>query len=281
VSPARSISLPEEVVIDAGHARGQYLHDLWRYRELFVFLAWRDLLVRYKQTVVGVSWAVIRPLLAMLILSLVFGRLGKMPSGGVPYPLLVFCGLLPWQLFATALTDSGNSLVANSGLISKVYFPRLIVPAGSVITSLADFLFALVILVGLMIWYQYIPPATIVFLPLFVLMAVAVSFSVGVWVAALMVRYRDFRVIIPLMVQLGLYVSPVGFFSGVVPTEYRLLYSLNPMVGVIDGVRWCILGGENQLYWPGLAASVIGVIAMLTTGVRYFRRTERTFADVI
>jgi len=275
------MSASEEVVIDAGQARGRYLHDLWRYRELFVFLAWRDLLVRYKQTVVGVSWAVIRPLLAMIILSLVFGRLGKMPSGGVPYPLLVFCGLLPWQLFSTALADSGNSLVANSGLISKVYFPRLIVPAGSVITSLADFCFALVILVGLMIWYQYMPPATIVFLPLFVLLAVAASFGVGVWVAALMVRYRDFRVIIPLMVQLGLYISPVGFFSGVVPTEYRLLYSLNPMVGVIDGVRWCILGGENQLYWPGLVASVIGVIFMLTTGVRYFRRTERTFADVI
>jgi len=275
------MSASEEVVIDAGQARGRYLHDLWRYRELFVFLAWRDLLVRYKQTVVGVSWAVIRPLLAMIILSLVFGRLGKMPSGGVPYPLLVFCGLLPWQLFSTALADSGNSLVANSGLISKVYFPRLIVPAGSVITSLADFCFALVILVGLMIWYQYMPPATIVFLPLFVLLAVAASFGVGVWVAALMVRYRDFRVIIPLMVQLGLYISPVGFFSGVVPTEYRLLYSLNPMVGVIDGVRWCILGGENQLYWPGLVASVMGVIFMLTTGVRYFRRTERTFADVI
>jgi lipopolysaccharide transport system permease protein len=273
--------VPEEVVIDAGRAGGRYLHDLWRYRELFLFLAWRDLLVRYKQTVVGVAWAVIRPVLAMLILSLVFGRFGKMPSGGVPYPLLVFCGLLPWQLFSTALTDSGNSLVANSGLISKIYFPRLIVPAGSVITSLVDFLFALAILVGLMIWYQYFPPATVFFLPLFILLAVTASFGVGVWVAALMVRYRDFRVIIPLAVQLGLYVSPVGFFSAVVPAEYRLLYSLNPMVGVIDGVRWCILGGENQLYWPGLVASVIGVIVLLTTGVRYFRRTERTFADVI
>ena len=281
MSRSDDMRLSEEIVIDAGRLRAQYWHDLWRYRELFIFLAWRDLLVRYKQTVVGVGWALVRPLLGMLILTMVFGRFGNMPSGGVPYPLLVFCGLLPWQLFASALTDSGNSLVANTGLISKVYFPRLIVPGCSVIISLADFLFSLAILVALMAWYRFVPPATIVFLPLFVLLAIAASFGIGVWVAALTVKYRDFRVIVPLAVQFGLYISPVGFFSGVVPQEYRLLYSLNPMVGVIDGVRWSVLGGQNELYWPGLVASVVGVAILLVTGIRYFRGTERNFADVI
>jgi lipopolysaccharide transport system permease protein len=208
-----------------------------------------------------------------------------MPSGGVPYPILVFCGLLPWQFFSTALSESGNSLVNNSNLISKVYFPRLIVPASSVITSFADFLISAAFLVALMIWYHFVPPATIVLLPLFVVLAFAASFGVGLWIAALMVEYRDFRFIVPFIVQFGLYVSPVGFLSSIVSDRYgehyRLLYSLNPIVGVIDGFRWCILGGQNVLYWPGLMMSILGIAILLATGIWYFRKTERTFADVI
>jgi lipopolysaccharide transport system permease protein len=270
-----------ELTIEAGRAERQYWRDLWRYRELFYFLAWRDLLVRYKQTVVGVAWSLIRPLLTMAVLTLVFGKLGKMPAGGVPYPLLVFCGMLPWQFFSTALSESGNSLVTNSNLISKVYFPRLVVPASSVIASFVDFLISAAFLVGLMIWYRFVPPANAAFVPLFVLLAFAASLGVGLWIAALMVQYRDFRFIVPFVVQFGLYISPVGFSSSVVPESWRLLYSLNPMVGVIDGFRWSVLGGEHQLYLPGLALSVAIVALLLISGIWYFRRTERTFADVI
>lgn len=270
-----------QLTIEAGKTEREYWRDLWKYRELFYFLAWRDLLVRYKQTVVGVAWSLIRPLLTMLILTLVFGKFGKMPSGGVPYALLVFCGTLPWQFFATALSESGNSLVSNSNLISKIYFPRLIVPAGSVITSLADFSISAIFLAVLMIWYRFAPPANIAFLPVFVLLAFAASLGIGLLVSALMVKYRDFRFIVPFVVQFGLYISPVGFLSSVVPDRFRLLYSLNPMVGVIDGFRWCLLGGQATIYWPGLALSVVSVAVLATTGVWYFRRMERTFADVI
>ena len=271
----------EETVIAAGRTGRRYLHDLWLYRELFLFLAWRDVLVRYKQTVVGVAWSLIRPFLTMLVLTLVFDKFGKMPSWGVPYPLLVFCGILPWQFFATALSESGNSLVANTGLISKVYFPRLIIPAGSLITALVDLLISLAFLGALMIWYRWVPPATIALLPLFLVLASAASFGAGLWVAALMVEYRDFRIIVPFLIQFGLYISPVGFISSVVPERYRLLYSLNPMVGVIDGFRWCILGGGHALYWPSLVFSLVVGFFLLLTGIWYFRRTERTFADVI
>jgi homopolymeric O-antigen transport system permease protein len=274
-------SSSEETVIAAGRTGRRYLQDLWEYRELFLFLAWRDVLVRYKQTVVGVAWALIRPLLTMLVLSLVFGKFGKMPSGDAPYPLLVFCGILPWQFFATALSESGNSLVANTGLISKVYFPRLLIPAGTLITALVDFLISLLFLGVLMVWYGWVPPGTIALLPLFALLACVASFGVGVWVSALTVEYRDFRFIVPFIVQFGLYLSPVGFTSSVVPERYRLLYSLNPMVGVIDGFRWSILGGGYALYWPGLAISVVGGSFLLIAGIWYFRRTETTFADVI
>lgn len=271
----------EKLVIEAGRSERLYWQDLWRYRELFYFLAWRDLLVRYKQTVVGVAWSMIRPFLTMVVLTIVFGRLAKMPDGGVPYPILVFCGMLPWQFFSTALSESGNSLVTNANLVSKVYFPRLVVPASSVITSFVDFLISAVFLVLLMVWYGFMPPVNVLVLPLFVLLAFGASFSAGLWIAALMVRYRDFRFIVPFIVQFGLYISPVGFFSAVVPEKWRLLYSLNPVVGVIDGFRWSILGGEHTLYWPGLAASVVGIVVLSFTGIWYFRKTERTFADVI
>jgi homopolymeric O-antigen transport system permease protein len=270
-----------DLTIEAGKTERQYWKDIWKYRELFYFLAWRDLLIRYKQTVVGVAWSLIRPVLTMLVLTIVFGKLGKMPAGGVPYPLLVFCGMLPWQFFSTALSESGNSLVNNSNLISKVYFPRLVVPASSVITSFVDFLISAAFLIVLMIWYRFVPPVAIAFLPFFTLLAFAVSFGAGLWIAALMVKYRDFRFILPFIVQFGLYISPVGFTSSVVPERWRMFYSLNPMVGVIEGFRWCILGGEHSLYWPGLALSVVGVAALVATGAWYFRKTERTFADVI
>ena len=270
-----------ELIVEAGHTERQYWRDLWRYRELFYFLAWRDLLIRYKQTVVGVGWSIIRPLLTLLVLTVVFGKLGKMPSGGFPYPLLVFCGLLPWQFFSNAMAESGNSLVNNSNLISKVYFPRLVIVVSSVITSCVDFLISSVFLFGLMIWYRYVPPATIVFLPLFVLLAIAASLGIGMWISALMVQYRDFRFIVPFLVQFGLYISPVGFQSGVVPAKYRLLYALNPMVGVIDGFRWSLLGGSHSVNWSGLALSVVVVTVLFGSGIWYFRKVEQVFADII
>lgn len=226
-------------------------------------------------------WSFLRPMLTMLILTVVFGRLGKMPSGGVPYPLLVFCGTLPWMFFSAALSESGVSLVNNSNLISKIYFPRLILTASSVITSLVDFLLSSVFMVGLMIWYRFIPSAAVVLLPFFVILAFAASLGAGLWVAALMVKYRDVRILLPFIVQFGLYISPVGFWSSVVPEKWRLLYSMNPIVGVIDGFRWSILGGENRIYLPGFLISVIMVGILLSSGVWYFRKTERTFADVI
>jgi lipopolysaccharide transport system permease protein len=270
-----------ELIIEPGRTERQYWKDIWRYRELFYFLAWRDILIRYKQTVVGVAWAVIRPLLAMVILTVVFGRLAKMPSDGVPYPILVFCGLLPWQFFSTALAESGNSLVTNASMISKVYFPRLVVPASSVITSLADLLISAGLMALMMAVYRYAPGPRVVLLPLFVVLAFAAAFGAGTWISALMVRYRDFRFILPFVVQFGLYISPVGFNSSVVPEQWRLLYSLNPMVGVIDGFRWAILGGENNLYWPGFLLSVAMVFIVIASGLHYFRKTEKTFADVI
>ena len=229
----------------------------------------------------GATWAVIRPFLTMVVLTVVFGRLANMPSGGVPYPILVFCGMLPWQFFATALSECGNSLIGNSALISKVYFPRMTVPASSVMTSLVDFALSAGLLVVLLVWYQYLPGPRVLLLPGFVLIALAAAFGAGLWISALTVKYRDFRFIVPFIVQFGLYVSPVGFSSDVVPEQWRLLYSLNPMVGVIDGFRWAILRGPDALYWPGFLLSLAVVSLLLGTGIRYFRKTERTFADVI
>jgi lipopolysaccharide transport system permease protein len=254
---------------------------LWRYRELFYFLAWRDILVRYKQTVIGLAWALIRPFLTMVVFVVVFSKLAKLPSEGVPYPILVFAALLPWQFFANAFSEAGNSLISNANMISKVYFPRLVVPTSAVIVSFVDFLISGIILVGLMLWYGFAPDWRICTLPLFIVIAFAAAMGTGLWTAALNVKYRDFRYIIPFMVQFGLYVSPVGFSSTIVPEQWRLLYSLNPMVGVIDGFRWAILGGNSQLYWPGFLLSLFLVIVILITGILYFRKTEKTFADVI
>jgi len=269
------------LVIEAGRAERHYWKDLWRYRELFYFLAWRDILVRYKQTVIGLAWALIRPFLTMVVFVVVFSKLAKLPSEGVPYPILVFAALLPWQFFSNAFTEAGNSLISNAGMVSKVYFPRLVIPTSAVIVSFVDFLISGIILVGLMLWYGFAPDWRIITLPLFIFIAFAAAMGAGLWIAALNVKYRDFRYIIPFVVQFGLYVSPVGFSSAIVPEQWRLLYSINPMVGVIDGFRWAILGGNTQLYWPGFLLSLFLVLVMLVTGLVYFRKTERTFADVI
>jgi len=272
----------EELVIESGRAERQYWFDLWLYRELFQILAWRDLAVRYKQTVIGVAWALIRPLLLMFIFTLLFGRIAKLPSdGNTPYALMVFAAMLPWQFFSGALTESSNSLIQNTNLISKTYFPRLIIPAAAVITSLVDLLVSFVLMLGMMAFYNYWPDWHILFLPLFIALALAVAIGLGLWLCALNVEYRDFRYIVPFIVQVGLYVSPVGFSSSVVPEQWRLFYSLNPMVGVIDGFRWSVLRGEVQLYWPGLLFSIGLTLALCYSGIAYFRKMERTFADII
>jgi lipopolysaccharide transport system permease protein len=272
---------PPELVIEAGRTEQQYWQDLWRYRELFYFLAWRDILVRYKQTAIGIAWALIRPFLTMVVFTVIFGKLAKLPSDGVPYPILVFSAMLPWQFFANSLSESSNSLIGNANLISKVYFPRLIVPSSAIVVSFVDFMISGMILLGLMAWYNFVPGWRILTLPLFILIAFAASLGVGLWLASLNVQYRDFRYIVPFVVQFGLYVSPVGFSSSIVPEQWRFIYSLNPMVGVIDGFRWAILGGDSQLYLPGFLLSLGLVIFLLGSGIWYFRKMERTFADVI
>lgn len=270
-----------ELIIEAGHTERNYWRDLFRYRELFYFLAWRDVLVRYKQTVIGILWAVLRPLLTMIVFTFVFSRIAKLPAEGVPYPVMVFTAMLPWQLFATSLTEGSGSLINNSNLISKVYFPRLIVPASSVIVSFVDFAISMVLLGVLMAFYKVWPGWPLLAVPAFTALALLASAGAGVWLAALNVKYRDFRYVVPFIVQFGLYISPVGFSSSIVPEKWRLLYSLNPMVGVIDGFRWAISGGNVTFPTQSLELSLVTTAFLLVTGIWYFRKTERTFADVI
>jgi lipopolysaccharide transport system permease protein len=270
-----------QLVIEAGRSEFHYWRDLWRYRELFWFLSWRDILVRYKQTAIGIVWSLLRPLLTMIVFTIIFGRLAKLPSEGVPYPIMVFAAMLPWQFFANSLAECSNSLIANTNILTKVYFPRLIVPASAVIVTLVDFLISFAILAILMAWYRFVPDWRMLTLPLFLGLAFLTSFGFGLWFAALNVKYRDFRYVVPFIVQFGLYVSPVGFTSSVVPERWRLLYALNPMVGVIDGFRWAILGGKAQLYWPGFLLSTGLTVMVFLLAVRYFRNTERAFADII
>jgi lipopolysaccharide transport system permease protein len=270
-----------QFTIEAGKTERHYWLDLWRYRELFYILAWRDIAVRYKQTVIGVLWAVLRPLLTMIIFVVVFGKIAKLPSEGVPYPVFVFAAMLPWTFFATAFADASNSLIGNSNLISKIYFPRLIIPAASVIVSAVDFMISFLILIALMVWYRYIPDWQILTLPLFLLLAFFAALGMGLLVASLNVKYRDFRFVIPFIVQLGLYISPVGFSTNIVPEQYRLYYYLNPMVGIIDGFRWAISGGKTALNSTELAISGGVILTLCLTGIVYFRKTEKTFADVI
>jgi len=271
-----------ELILEPGRVEKNYWGDLWHYRELFQVLAWRDVSVRYKQTVIGVAWAVIRPVLAMIVFTVIFGKIAKLPSDGTtPYALLVFAGLLPWQFFSTSLSEASSRLVSNSSLISKVYLPRLIVPGATIVVAFVDFLISFSILILMMIWYQFIPSWQILLLPFFVLLAFFTSLGPGLWITSLNVKYRDFRYIIPFIVQFGLYVSPVGFSSSVIPEEWRFFYSLNPVVGIIDGFRWCILGGESQIYWPGFLVSLFITTFFLWFGVRQFRKMEKRFADLI
>jgi lipopolysaccharide transport system permease protein len=270
------------LIIEPGRAERNYWRDVWAYRELFAILAWRDVAVRYKQTVIGIAWSLVRPFLAMVVFTVLFGRVAHLPAdGAAPYAVMVFAGLLPWFLFSTILGEGSNSLVGNANLIGKVYFPRIITPAASAVVALLDFGINLVMLAVLMAWYGYVPGWRLFALPAFVLLAVLASLGPALLITALNVKYRDFRYIIPFIVQLGLYVSPVGFSSAVVPQQWRFWYSLNPIVGVIDGFRWCLLGGASQLYLPGFLLSLGVVAVFLWLGVGYFRRTERTFADLL
>ena len=280
--PGHSVGPGYELIIESGRSELHYWRDLWQYRELFQVLAWRDVSVRYKQTVIGAAWALIRPFLTMVVFTVVFGKLAKLPSdGATPYALMVFAGMLPWTFFATGLSDASNSLVGNAGLISKVYFPRLIVPIAATITAFVDLLISFLILLGMMIWYQFLPSWNMLFLPGFMIVAFIATMGLGAWTAALNVKYRDFRYIIPFVLQLGVYVSPVGFTSAIIPDQWRLIYALNPMVGVIDGFRWCLLDGASQIYWPGLWLSLIVSVLVLLLGIRQFRKTEKRFADLI
>jgi len=274
-------ALKERVIKPKRGLVGVDFAELWRYRELFGFLAWREILVRYKQTLVGIAWAFIRPVLMMVIFTVIFGKVAKLPSDNTPYPILTFVGLLPWQFFANSLAESSTSLVTERNMISKIYFPRLVVPSAIILAGIVDFLISFVVLIGLMIWYHIMPTIAVLWLPLFFLLALFSSFGIGLWFSALNVEYRDVRYIVPFLVQFGLYISPVGFSSSVIPEKWRLLYSLNPMVGVIDGFRWALLGQKVPLDYQALALSSVIVLVILASGVLYFKKMERTFADVI
>ena len=274
--------MTQEIIIEAGQTERHYWRDLWQYRELFRVLAWRDVAVRYKQTVIGAAWALIRPFLTMIVFTVIFGKLANLPSEGTaPYAIMVFAGMLPWTFFSSALGDASNSLVGNANLISKVYFPRLIVPMAAVGVAFVDLAINLAMLVALMIWYKFVPGSQIFLLPAFVALALFSSLGPGLWLTALNVKYRDVRYVIPFLVQFGLYASPVGYSSSIVPEQWRLLYSLNPIVGVIDGFRWCILGGQSKLYLPGFFLSIAVTVFFLWLGIRRFRMMEKAFADLM
>ncbi|MGB4958020.1 MAG: ABC transporter permease [Saprospiraceae bacterium] len=271
-----------QIIIEPGRLEKNYWADLWRFRELFYILSWRDIKVRYKQTVLGIAWSIIRPLLTMLVFTVVFGSIAQLPSeGAAPYAIMVYAALLPWQFFSNALSEASTSLIGNANLISKVYFPRLIIPTAAVITSFIDFLISFVILVALMVYYQFAPSIHLLFLPVFIVIAFLASIGPGLWLTALNVKYRDFRYIVPFIVQFGLYISPVGFSSSIVPDKWQFFYSLNPMVGVIDGFRWCILGGDALVNWDGFILSMVIVALFLWLGIYQFRKMEKTFADLI
>lgn len=270
------------LVLEAGRADRHYWRELWTYRELFLILAWRDLAVRYKQTAIGAAWAVVRPLLTMAIFTVMFSRIAKLQSDGhAPYAVMVFAGMLPWFLFSTILSEASNSLILNANLVGKVYFPRIIVPSATIVVALVDFAITLGLLLAMMVWLRFLPDWRIVFLPCFILLGISASLGPSLYLTALNVKYRDFRYIVPFIVQFGLYLSPVGFSSAVVPAKWRLLYSMNPMVGVIDGFRWSLLAGQSRLYLPGFFLSICVVAAILASGIRYFRKTERGFADLL
>jgi lipopolysaccharide transport system permease protein len=273
--------LDEEIVVRARGGEPHYWRDLWRHRELLWFLVWRDIIVRYKQTVIGIAWSVLRPLMTTVAMVIVFGRLAGLRAEGVPYTLLVLTGLLCWQLFATALTGACSSVVGSANLISKIYLPRLIIPTSAVLAGLVDYLISCGVLALLMLWFHYLPTWRVLLLPGLTLLTLLTAIGAGLWFGALNVRYRDFNNIIPLVLQIGMYVSPVGYSSLIIPERWRLVYSLNPMAGLLDGYRWALLGKDAAIYWPGFCLSMVLVALLLVSGIWYFRRMERTFADVI
>jgi len=270
------------LVLEAGRANRHYWRDIWDYRELFAILAWRDVAVRYKQTAIGVAWALLRPFITMVVFTVVFGRVAKLPSvGAAPCAIMVFSGMLPWFLFSTILAEGSGSLIANANLVGKVYFPRVIIPVSTAVVALVDFAVNLVMLAALMLWYGFWPTWRILFLPVFTALAVCASLGPSLLTTALNVKYRDFRYIMPFLIQFGIYVSPVGFSSTVVPQRWRYLYDLNPIVGPIDGFRWSLLGGNSPLNGLDLAINCASIVALLWVGIAYFRATERGFADFI
>lgn len=282
LSMTKNTSMQSSITIEADKQLKNYWSDLYEYRELFYFLALRDFQIRYKQTVVGVAWAFLRPLLTMVVFTVIFGKVAKLPTDGTaPYSLLVFSAMLPWYFFSSTLQDSSMSLVNKAAMVGKLYFPRIIIPVAPVFVNLIDFLISFFILIVLLLCFNYMPGYRILLLPVFLLIASMMAIGIGLWVSSVNVKYRDFRLIVPFIVQLGLYVSPVGFSSNVIPEQWRLLYSLNPMVGVIEGFRWCVIGGESVIYLPALVISIVVSLVLLITGVRFFLRSERQFADVI
>ena len=271
-----------DLIIEPSKGTGDFILELLKYRELFFFMAWRDILVRYKQTVVGIAWSVIRPFLSMVVFTVIFGRVAKLPTeGSAPYPIMVFSALLPWQYFSSSMSSSAGSVMRAGGMISKIYFPRLILPTSAVLVSAVDFLISFAMLCILMVVYGFVPSPYIVLLPVFFIPATLTALGIGFWFSAVGVKYRDFNYILPFIVQFGMYVSPVGFSSSVIPERWRLIYSLNPMVGVIDGFRWCIQGTEVSLYPPAFIISIVSSLIMFYYGLRFFRKTEKTFADFI
>ncbi|HNZ70480.1 MAG TPA: ABC transporter permease [Candidatus Dojkabacteria bacterium] len=268
-------------VIEANKSGKYYWRDLWTYRELFIFLAWRDILVRYKQTIIGVAWSILRPVITMIVLTVIFGRLAGLPSENIPYPILVYSALLPWNFFANSFSEGSNSLIANSNMLSKIYFPRIIVPTSTIVVNIIDTAIAFLILFVLMIYYNYFPNINIIFMPLFFIIALVTTLGASYFISALNVKYRDFRFVVPFIVQFGLYISPVGFASTNIPENFRLLYYLNPMAGVIDGFRWSLLRTDQELFIPGIALAILMSLVIFTIGLSYFRKTEKEFADVI
>ncbi len=277
----------QRIVIRPGSENANYWKDLWNYRGLFFFLAWRDVLVRYKQTVIGIAWSVVRPLLTILAMGFIGWLFNSSLPEGIPRLLLVSAAALPWQFFSTSFSEASNSLIVNSNLLTKIYFPRLIVPASAVIVCLIDFFISLFVLAGIMAWYHFVPDIKVLLFPLFLLLAIIVSMGAGLYIAALNVKYRDFRYVVPFIVQFGLYLSPVAFSSqdiysnSSIPDSIKFIYSLNPMVGVIDGFRWCLLGGNISLHMPGFLISIFISLVVFVFGISYFRRTEKSFADII
>jgi len=268
-------------VIEANKSGKYYWRDLWTYRELFIFLAWRDILVRYKQTIIGVAWSILRPVITMIVLTVIFGKLAGLPSENIPYPILVYSALLPWNFFANSFSEGSNSLIANSNMLSKIYFPRIIVPTSTIVVNIIDTAIAFLILFVLMIYYNYFPTINFIFMPLFFIIALVTTLGASYFISALNVKYRDFRFVVPFIVQFGLYISPVGFASTNIPENFRLLYYINPMAGVIDGFRWSMLRTDQDLFIPGIALAILMSLVIFTIGLSYFRKTEKEFADVI